>query len=622
MTPPSFSTPSRRRFVQGLALAGGAAAIGRPSWVRAQGAAGSGPAVLSGDKIDLTIDHAPINITGRGRIATAVNGSVPAPILRLREGDTVTFNVTNRLDESTSIHWHGMRLPNDMDGVPGLTYAGIAPGETFTYRFPIMQSGTYFYHSHSGMQEQTGLYGALVLTPARKEPYEYDREYVVQLSDWTDEDPMQVAANLKKMGDYYNFRQRTLGDFPKEAKAKGLAPTWEAWSAWAKMRMSPTDIMDVTGSTYTFLVNGQPPARNWTALFKAGERVRLRFINSAAMSTFDVRIPDLPMTVIAADGNDVHPVTIDEFRIGVAETYDVIVEPRADRAYAIFAQAEDRTGYARGTLAPRPGMSAPVPPMDPRPVRTMADMGMGMSGMSMGGMKMGDMHAMSGSADHSKMDMSGQGGGSTANMPGMDMSGMDHSAMAGMSMGPPKPPPKAPVVVNADGVDPKTLRGEYSVASVAPHPVNRLGEAGDGLDGNSRKVLAYTDLRALEPDPDTRPPEREIQFHLTGNMERFIWGFDGKKFSQVGPVHVKLGERVRFTLINDTMMEHPIHLHGFFFSVENGQDGALPRKHTINVKPGEKMSFVYTADTPGRWAFHCHLMYHMENGMFRTVLVA
>ena len=401
--------------------------------------------------IDLTVGHAPINITGRGRIATAVNGSVPAPILRLREGDTVTINVTNRLDEPTSIHWHGFRLPNDMDGVPGLTYAGIAPGETFTYRFPIVQSGTYFYHSHSGMQEQTGLYGAVLLTPARKEPYAYDREYVVQLSDWTDEDPMQVAANLKKQGDYYNFRQRTLGDFLKEAKAKGLAPTWEAWSAWAKMRMSPTDIMDVGGSTYTFLLNGQPPARNWTALFNAGERVRLRFINSAAMSTFDVRIPDLPMTVIAADGNDVHPVTIDEFRIGVAETYDVIVEPRPDRAYAIFAQAEDRTGYARGTLAPRPGMSAPVPPMDPRPIRTMADMGIGgMSGMNMSGMKMGDGRAMSGSADHSKMDMSGQGGGSMADMPGMNMTaeemanmpGMDHSAMAGMSMGPAKAPPR------------------------------------------------------------------------------------------------------------------------------------------------------------------------------------
>jgi CopA family copper-resistance protein len=621
MTLVPLPAQSRRRFVQGLAIAGAGAVIGRPTWSRAQAAASVDPAVLSGDRIDLTIGPSPIDITGRRRIATAVNGSVPAPTLRLRQGDTVTINVTNRLHETTSIHWHGFRLPNDMDGVPGLTFAGIRPGETFTYRFPIVQSGTYFYHSHSGMQEQTGLYGPVLLIPPGKEPYEYDREYVVVLSDWTDENPEHVAANLKRQGDYYNFHQRTAGDFLKEARENGLALTWETWSAWAKMRMNPTDIMDVTGSTYTFLLNGQPPARNWTALFKAGERVRLRFINSAAMSTFDVMIPDLPLTVVAADGADVRPVVVDEFRIGVAETYDVIVEPRVDRAYAIFAQAQDRTGYARGTLAPRAGMSAPVPPMDARPLRTMADMGMGgMSGMSMGGakmgaMKMGDMPGMSAmpatptSPSSSMMDM-----------PGMDMSGMP--GMDRSPMGAVAGPPKAPVVINADGVDPKTLKGEYSVDSVAMHPVDRLGEAGDGLDGNGRKILVYTDLRALDPDPDTRPPERELVFHLTGNMERFIWGFDGKKFSQVGPVHVKLGERVRFTLINDTMMEHPIHLHGFLFSVENGQDGALPRKHTINVKPGGKMSLVYTADTPGRWAFHCHLMHHMEDGMFRTVLVA
>jgi CopA family copper-resistance protein len=551
--------------------------------------------VLSGDKIDLMIGPSPINITGRARTAMAVNGRVPAPTLRLRQGDTVAINVTNRLDEPTSIHWHGFRLPNDQDGVPGLTFAGILPGETFTYRFPILQSGTYFYHSHSGMQEQKGLYGAALLIPSEKEPYAYDREYVVVLSDWTDEDPMRVVANLKMRGDYYNFHRRTLGDFVKEAKAKGLAKTWADWSKWANMNMSPTDIMDVTGATYTFLLNGQPPSRNWTALFNAGERVRLRFINSAAMSTFDVMIPGLDLTVVAADGSDVQPVTVEELRIGVAEIYDVIVEPRPDRAYSIFAQAQDRTGYARGTLAPRPGMSAPIPPMDPRPIRTMTDMGMGgMTGMQ-------------------GMDMSGQAGGSTTKIPGMDM-----SSMPGMAMG----PAKAPVVVNADGIDPKTLKGQPFVDNVAASPMNRLGEAGDGLDGNGRKVLVYTDLRALKPDPDMRPPEREIAFHLTGNMERWVWGFNGKKFSESAPIHVKLGERVRFTLINDTMMEHPIHLHGYLFSVENGQDGALPLKHTINVKPGEKMSFVYTADVPGRWAFHCHLQFHMETGMFRTVLVA
>jgi CopA family copper-resistance protein len=576
-------TPSRRGFVRGVAAAGGAAVIGAPCWSRAEGAP-SNAAVLTGDRIDLTVGAMPINITGRKRIATAVNGTTPAPTLRLREGDPVTITVANRLDEPTSIHWHGVRLPNAMDGVPGLTYRGIMPGETFTYRFPIVQSGTYWYHSHSGMQEQTGLYGALILEPRGREPYAYDRDYVVMLSDWTDEDPMTVVANLKQEGAYYNFHQKTLGDFIADAKSKGLKPTWADWSMWAQMRMSPADIMDVTGATYTFLLNGRPPAANWTALFKPGERVRLRFINSASMTTFDVRIPDLPLSVVAADGSDVEPVDIEEFRIGVAETYDVIVAPKPDRAYAIFAQAMDRTGYAMGTLAPQPGMTAAVPTMDPRPERTMFDMGM-------------DMAKMAG-----------------MNMP---MAAKASDPMAGMAT-----PGAAKIpVMNADGVDPATLKDNPSVDNVAAATKNRLGEAGDGLDGNDRNVLVYTDLRALKPDPDTRPPERELEFHITGNMERWTWGFDGKRFSEAAPIRVRLGERVRFTMINDTMMEHPIHLHGFFFSVENGQDGALPLKHTINVKPGEKMSFVYTADTPGHWAFHCHLMFHMDTGMFRTVLV-
>ncbi len=607
--------PSRRRFVQGLALAGGVAAIGTPIWTRAQGGA-AGPSVLTGDRFDLTVGASPINITGRRRMATSVNGQVPGPTLRFRQGDAVTINVTNRLAEPTSIHWHGFRLPNDMDGVPGLTFKGIMPGETFTYRFPIVQGGTYWYHGHSGMQEQTGLYGAVVMEPRQKPPYAYDREYVVVLSDWTDEDPMTVIANLKQRGDYYNFHQRTLGTFFDDMRRKGLKATWADWTMWGGMRMSPTDIMDVTGATYTFLVNGQPPAANWTALFQPGERVRLRFINSASMTTFDVRIPGLMLTVVAADGGDVAPVTIEEFRIGVAETYDVIVEPKADQAYAIFAQAQDRTGYARGTLAPRPGMAAAAPPMDPRPMRTMTDMGMaGMGGI--GGMEMSG--AKSSAPGMAGMDMGdAPPGAAMADMPGMDMKGMNMNAPPGMSMG----PAKAPVMVNADGVDPKTLNGNAAVDNVAMTTQDRLGQAGDGLDGNGRRNLVYTDLRALKPDPDTRPPTREIVFHLTGNMQRWTWGFDGKKFSQAEAIRVKLGERVRFTLINDTMMEHPIHLHGFLFSVENGQDGALPLKHTINVKPGGKVGVVYTADVPGDWAFHCHLLYHMESGMFRTVLVA
>ncbi|HEX7761080.1 MAG TPA: copper resistance system multicopper oxidase, partial [Caulobacteraceae bacterium] len=559
--------------------------LGAPAWARAQGA-DAGPGVLSGDHLDLTIGGRAVNITGRPRMATMVNGAMPAPTLKVRQGDDLTIRVTNRLAEPTSIHWHGFRLPADMDGVPGLSFRGIMPGETFTYRFPAVQSGTYWYHSHSGMQEQTGLYGAVIMVPKDKEPYAYDRDYVVILSDWTDEDPMAVLSNLKQQGDYYNQHRPTLGDFLKDAREKGFKAARAEWSMWGKMRMSPADIMDVTGATYTFLINGQPPAANWTGLFHPGERVRLRFINSAAMSTFDVRIPGLPLTVVSADGADVEPVSIEEFRLGVAETLDVIVQP-GDQAYAIFAQAQDRSGYARATLSPRPGLAAAVPPMDPRPRRTMTDMGMAMGGMDM------------------------------SSMPGMDM-----SSMPGMDMGAAPAGPKAGVVVNADGVDPASLKGKPSVDNVAASTTNRLGEAGDGLDGNGRKVLVYTDLRALKPDPETRLPDRELEFHLTGNMERWVWGFDGKTFSQAPPIRIKLGERVRFTLINDTMMEHPIHLHGFIVSLENGQEGALPLKHTINVKPAERMSFVYTADTPGRWAFHCHLMLHMDSGMFRTVVVA
>ncbi|MDQ2859482.1 MAG: copper resistance system multicopper oxidase [Pseudomonadota bacterium] len=575
---------SRRRFVQGLALAS-AATVGAPSWVRGQ-KQGRDLVALSGDDFDLTIGPIPINITGRSRMATAVNGSVPAPILRFREGDTVTLKVTNRLGEPTSIHWHGLRLPADMDGVPGLTFPGIMTGETFTYRFPVKQGGTYWYHSHSGMQEQTGLYGPLILEPAAPPPYAYERDHVILLSDWTDEDPMTVVSNLKMRGDYYNFHRRTLGTFADDVRRKGLGATWRNWTMWGGMRMSPTDIMDVTGATYTFLVNGRPPAANWTGLFQPGERVRLRFINGSSMTTFDVRIPGLLLRVVAADGSDVAPVEVDQFRIGVAETYDVIVQPRDERVYTIFAQAEDRTGYARATLATRPGMAGTIPPMDPRPMRTMADMGMAsMAGMDMGGdaKPVGDM----------------------ADMPDMKMGG----------------PAKTPSV-NADHVDVAKLRGRVNVDNVAMKTRNRQAKAGAGLGGDGRRTLVYADLKALTLDTAARPADRDIVFHLTGNMQRWTWGFDGKKFSQAGPIRVKLGERVRFVLINDTMMEHPIHLHGFLFSLENGNQGRLPLKHTVNVKPGERLSFVFTADTPGHWAFHCHLLYHMETGMFRTVLVA
>jgi CopA family copper-resistance protein len=627
---PAFSL-GRRRFVEGVALAGIGAASGLLSGL-GRAAAAEAQKTLTGNQFDLNIGPMPINITGRARIATAVNGSVPAPILRFREGESVTINVTNRLDEPTSIHWHGIRLPNPMDGVPGLTFKGIMPGETFTYRFPVIQGGTYWYHSHSGMQEQTGLYGPLILEPKAKEPYAYDRDYVVMLSDWTDEDPMTVVSNLKQQSDYYNYGQRTLGTFIADTQRQGLSATLADRLMWGKMRMSPTDIMDVTGATYTFLVNGQPPAANWTGLFNPGEKIRLRFINGSSMTTFDLRIPGLPMTIVQADGTDVQPVTVDEFRIGVAETYDAIVTPQDLDAYTIFAQAQDRSGYARATLARHAGLTAAVPAMDPRPMRTMADMGMGdmsgmagmdmsgtakkannstMSGMNMPGMDMpgmshGDMPKMNHDMPGMKMD----------NMAGMNMSGMSHgdmSKMPGMA--------KAAVPArNADGVDPMTMQGTPSVDNVAMQTKDRQQEAGDGLDGNGRQVLTYAQLMSLDK-AEAAPPTRELQFHLTGNMERWTWGFDGEKFSEAGPINIRLGERMRFMLINDTMMEHPIHLHGFLFQVENGQD-AMPYKHTINVKPGERVGVVFTADTPGYWAFHCHLLYHMEMGMFRTVVVA
>lgn len=561
----------RRRFVEGAAAVGLLAGLGLPR--RAAHAAGFGHPDLAGTNFDLTIGHASVNVTGRDASATVVNQLLPGPVLRWRQGDTVTLRVRNTLQVPTSIHWHGVRVPANMDGVPALSFMGIEPGETFTYRFalPEHQTGTYWYHSHSGLQEQTGLYGALVIEPRAGYRDRFERDYVVLLSDWSDTDPEQIVSNLKFQSDYYNFHQRTAGTFFADAGRNGLGRTIADRLEWGRMRMSPTDIADVSGATYTYLMNGAAPGANWTGLFRPGERVRLRFINGSSMSFFDVRIPGLKMQVVAADGNDVVPVAVDEFRIGVAETYDVIVEP-GNGAYTIFAQAEDRTGYARGTLAPRAGMAGVIPPMDNRPMRTMADMGM--AGM-----------------DH-------------GSMPGMDHAAMGH-AMPGMDMA---------------GSGPK--EGQVGVDNVAMMPTDRMGQPGDGLEGNGRRVLTYSMLRAREPGAYPRPPSRDITLHLTGNMQRYMWGFDGKKFSEAEQIRLRLGERVRFTLINDTMMEHPIHLHGLWSELENGQGAYRPYKHTIIVKPGEKLSYLVTADTQGAWAYHCHLLYHMEMGMFRTVVVS
>ena len=605
----SIRSGERRRFIQSTAALGLLEAFRGLAPAYAQGTTASRPEIrVGGERVaDLVIAHTPFGFGGRNGTAVTINGTVPGPILRFREGETVTIRVTNRLDQDTSIHWHGLLIPNDMDGVPGLSFPGIRPGETFTYRYEVRQSGTYWFHSHSSLQEQQGQYGALILEPRGRDPVAYDREHVVQLSDWTFRDPNRVLAVLKKEGGFFNFQQRTLGDFFRDAKKNGFRNTWEERKMWGEMRMNPTDILDITGFAYTYLVNGLPPDGNWTGLFRPGERVRLRIINSAAATTFNVRIPGLPMTIIAADGQNVRPVAVDEFQIAIAETYDVIVHPPADAAYTIFAEAMDRSGYGRATLAPRPGMSAPVPALRERPLRTMIDMGMDMSSMNMGGMDQGGMKMQG--MDHGGMKMEGMDQG------GMTMEGMQHEGMSMESM------PGMDSPINGHHGPDTHGPGNQAVAMVQR---NRLGEPGTGLDNVDHRVLVYTDLEALEPSPDPRPPEREIEMHLTGNMEAFIWGMDGKKFSESGEQpKVRVGERVRITLVNDTMMEHPMHLHGVFMEIVNGADVAhQPRKHTIQVKPAERLSFDFTYDEPGNFAFHCHVLYHMEMGMFRFVNVS
>ena len=622
-----LNTPiSRRRFVQGIASAGALAALGGAGIAAFADSDSQTSPVLSGTHFDLVIDTLPVNFTGRPRMATGVNGSSPGPTLRWREGDTVTVAVTNRLNVTSSIHWHGMRIPAGMDGVSGLSYRGIAPGETFIYRFPVRQNGTYWYHSHAQFQEQTGLLGALVIEPRDRDhdPIEFDREYVVLLSDWTDANPETIFSNLKQESDYYNYHRFTLANFVADAKEQGAAATIRKRLPWGRMNMSPNDIADVSGAAYTYLLNGNPPRANWTGLFRPGERVRLRFINGSSMTFFDVRIPGLPMTVVQADGNDVEPVEVDEFRMGVAETYDVVVQSAASTAYTIFAQAEDRTGFARGTLTPTLGLTAAVPPMDPRPTRTMMDMGMG----SMAGMKMSGKQGMSG------MQMGASGmQGRHATSPAM---GSTHESMLAMQSNRgtgttpfPQPGPHTARIGGTTGEEVKLQASNPAKIHIGPQvaamPMSvsgRLNDPGDGLEHNGRRVLTYADLRARYRGVDGRTPTREIELHLTGNMERFIWGFNGQKFSSAEPIQLKLGERLRIVLVNDTMMTHPIHLHGMWSEVE-APDGAFQvRKHTVSVQPAQQISYMVSADAPGRWAYHCHLLYHMEAGMFREVIVA
>ena len=538
---------SRRRFVRGLsgALATAALSSGGGIATALTGSSPDGSIPLARTEFDLEVSSIEVNFTGARRMAVALNGQVPGPLLVWPEGEIITVRVKNRLTVPTSIHWHGVIVPSDMDGVPGVSFAGIPPGETFIYRFRVNQAGTYWYHSHSRFQEQVGLYGPIVIVPRRGQ-HSADRDHVVLLSDWSDTDPEHIYRMLKLQSGYYNYGQQTASDFFDSVHKQGWKSAVRERRMWGEMRMNRTDLADVSGYTYTYLMNGVPPAGNWTALFKPGERVRLRLINGSSMSFFDVRIPGLKLSVVAADGPDVEPVSVDELRIAAGEVYDVIVTPREDRAYTIFAQSIDRSGYARGTLSPRPGLQGEVPAMDPRQLLTMTDMGMGM---------------------------------------GPDM-----------SMGP-------------------------MVDSVASEPRRDLDDPGVGLRGNGRRVLTYSDLRTLAAPIDSRSPSRDIVLHLTGHMERFVWSFSGRKFSESEPLKFNYGERLRLVLINDSMMNHPIHLHGMWGEVE-GQDGAvLFRKHTINVQPAQRLSYLVTADAIGRWAYHCHLLYHMEAGMFREVHV-
>jgi len=548
---------------------------------------------------------------------------LPGPVLRWREGEKVTLRVTNNLVEDSSIHWHGLILPTNMDGVPGLSFEGIKPGETFEYQFSVNQSGTYWYHSHSGYQEPTGMYGAIVIEPKEPDPVSYDRDYVVMLSDWSDEKPQDIYAKLKKRSDYYNFRERTAGDLWSDIKGKGIARTWSDRSMWNKSRMSETDISDVTAYTYTYLMNGVTPKEGWVGLFKRGEKVRLRFINGSSMTLFDVRIPGLRMTVVASDGQNIKPVSVDEFRIGVAEIYDVVVEPNDDRAHTIFAQNIDRTGYTRGTLTTDLSLGATVPRMDPAPTLSHRDMGMSMD-MSGGMQGMAGVGAMAG-MDHSQHDMS--------KMPSMDHRQRQASGMETMksssSRGQEESLSKAGFA-NDSGSNKRAVT--HAKAENGPHvdmlaknPQSGLNDPGVGLRNHQqtygRKVLTYADIKSLYPSRDLREPSREIELHLTGNMSRYMWSMNGVKFADAKPLELKYGERVRITLVNDTMMSHPMHLHGMWSELETGDPNYLPRKHTVIVQPGSKISYLVTADAVGRWAYHCHLVYHMP-GMFREVRVS
>jgi CopA family copper-resistance protein len=588
-----------------------------PGWARAAGGAPSSSGTAAGGltaleptrrvgnrvEYDITIEKTPFEVAGKRATAITMNGTVPGPLIRLQEGEEVVLRYHNKLKEDTSIHWHGLLLPNQFDGVPKVNYPGVPPGETFEAGpFEVRQYGTYWYHSHSGLQEQLGHYGPLVIDPAGQEPNEYDREHVVVLSDWAFDDPYQILANLKKGEHYYNFQQQTVGEFWSDVSDKGFWDTLKNRLSWDRMRMSATDLSAVRAPTYTYLMNGQAPGANWTGLFNPGERVRLRVINASAASIFDVRVPGLEMDVVQVSGQNVEPVTTDEFRIGTAERYDVIVEPTDDRAYTVFAESLDRSSYARGTLAPREGMEGPVPESRERPTLTMAAMGMDHGDMEGGDMDPGDMN-------HEGMNH-GMGDGS------MGDGGMAGAAASsnGDSLRPPGTLP-APVMH-----DPDKTHGPGE-AGLPMMTRSRLHEPGIGLGDDDWRVLTYDQLKAADRKTDFRAPDREVELHLTGNMERFMWGINGVEFSDADPIRIEHGERVRLTMVNDTMMNHPMHLHGQFMELENGHEERAPLLDTITVKPAERVSLLIDAHEKGPWFFHCHILYHMDAGMARVFYV-
>lgn len=574
---------------------------------------------------DLKIAETVLNITGKPSMGITINGTMPGPVLRFREGDEIVIRVTNELREITGVHWHGLLVPNSEDGVPGVTFPGIQPGETFTYRFKLRQSGTYWYHSHAALQEAAGYFAPIVIDPIKPDPFKYDREYIVMLSDWNDTPPQQVLANLKKVDGFYNYRRITTPQFLAQLRnapdKKAREAIWNDRMEWAKMRMDPTDFSD-GGDEWTFLMAGKKPAENWTALFKPGERVRLRFINASPMNMFDVRIPGLPMTVVQADGQNVSPVEVDEFRIGNGETYDVIVQPKEAKAYSIFVPTIARIGYALGTLAPELGMSAPVPDMGPKPVRTMADMGMA-------GMDMSGSANTSGAADASGM----------AGMPGMDTKPAADTSMAGMDMGKPATPsPGASMTMPSTPADKAMADMPGMASSGKPAPAAIPADSMAGMPGMSNQTAAapitapvdadglrrlkYALLRAATRNADNRAPERELLVRLTGDMTRYFWSINDQKLSNSKPFKIGLGERVRIKMVNETMMEHPMHLHGVFMELVNGNGVFGPRKHTIIVPPAQTVELDVTYEDEGTWAFHCHLFYHAATGMMRLVEVA